>query len=196
MDLLLLGLIALALLMVLLLIIYLVDRVNTIERVTQDAVKGLGQLQGQQAVPQGPFGALSGRGLWDAMTGESAEIDPMEASMMRQRYETVLQRHIEGLFDDGRKDGQAGNLNRPANTRRINTVRGAVESWMPVNQAQAIYQCGFDFSTQGPAQWSTIRSALDEVAADLFSKANMQPRSKVSDSLMGPDPDAEARASA
>ena len=192
MDLLLLGVIALALLLVILMIIYLVDRINVIERATQEAVRSLGQQPGP--APAGPFGALSGKALWDAMTGEGADLDPMEASMLRQRFESVLSRHIEALFEEGRKDGQAGSNNRPSNTRRINTVRGSVESWLPANQAQALYQCGNDFATQGPGQWSTIRVVLDDAVRDLYTRAQLEQRGRLSDNLMGPDPDAAGAA--
>lgn len=190
MDLLLLGAIALALLLIILMIIYLVDRINVIERTTQEAVRSLGQQQAPAAI--GPFGALSGKALWDAMTGEGAGFDPMEASMLRQRYESVLSRHIEGLFEDGRKDGQAGANNRPPNTRRINTVRGSVESWLPAAQAQALYQCGRDFATQGPGQWSAVRIELDDTVRDLYARAQIEQRGRLSESLMGPDPDGAA----
>ena len=110
--------------------------------------------------------------------------------MLRQRYEAVLSRHIEALFEEGRKDGQAGSNNRPSNTRRINTVRGSVESWLPSNVSQLVYQCGQDFATQGPAQWASVRQTLDDAVRDLFSKARLEVRSRLSDTLMGPDPDA------
>lgn len=188
MDLLLLGVIALALLLVILMIIYLVDRINVIERATQEAVRSLGQQQGP--APAGPFGALSGKALWEAMTGEGAGFDPMEASMLRQRYESVLSRHIEALFEEGRKDGQSGATNRPQNTRRINTVRGSVESWLPGGQVQTLYQCGHDFATKGPGQWSVVRIMLDDAVQELYARAQIEQRARLSDSLMGPDPDA------
>ncbi len=194
MDTMLIGLVSMALLLllllVLLLIVYLVDRVNTIERTTMEAVKGLGNLQGHPAAPPGPFGSLSGKALWDAMTGDGTGIDPMEETMLRQRYESVLARHLEGLFEDGRKDGQAGKSQRPQNTRRVNTVRGAVESWLPANTAQMVYQCGHDFASSGPGQWAGVRRMLDEASRELYAKARLEPRGRLSDSLMGPDPDA------
>ena len=110
--------------------------------------------------------------------------------MLRQRYESVLSRHIEALFEEGRKDGQAGTHNRPQNTRRINTVRGSVESWLPGGQAQTLYQCGHDFATKGPGQWSVVRVLLDDAVQELYGRAQIEQRTRLSDSLMGPDPDA------
>lgn len=190
MDLVLLGLIALAMLLVLVLTIYLIDRVNSIERSTMEAVKGLGGAQASAAAPSGPFGSLSGRALWDAMTSEAAALDAIEDSMLRQRYEPVLTRHVEGLFEDGRRDGQAGKFQTPQSARRINTARGSVESWLPTNVSQLFYQCGQDFATQGPAQWASVRQTLDAAVRELFSKARLEARSSLSDTLMGPDPDA------
>lgn len=182
----------LMLLMVLLLTIYLVDRVNSIERTAMEAVRGLSNMQGQGSSPPGPFGNLHGKELWDAMTGDGAALDPMEDSMLRQRYELVLSRHIEGLFEDGRKDGQAGKVQRPQSTRRVNTIRGAVDSWLPSDVALLLYQCGQDFATKGPGQWSVIRGVLDSTSRDLYAKARLDVRGRLSDSLMGPDPDAAA----
>ena len=190
MDLVLLGLIALAMLLVLLLTIYLIDRVNSIERSTMEAVKGLSGAQPATAAPSGPFGSLSGRALWDTMTSETTAMDAIEDSMLRQRYEPVLTRHLEGLFEDGRRDGQAGKFQTPQSARRINTPRGSVESWLPSNVSQLVYQCGQDFATQGPAQWASVRQTLDDAVRDLFSKARLEVRSRLSDTLMGPDPDA------
>ncbi len=190
MDLLLLGLIALAMLLVLLLTIYLIDRVNNIERTTMEVVRGLGNSQPGSATAPGLFGSLSGRALWDAMTSDGASLDPIEESMLRQRYEPVLSRHLEGLFEDGRRDGQAGKFQMPQTSRRINTARGSVESWLPGNVVQLFYQCGQDFATQGPAQWAAIRGTLDEATRELFSKARLELRNRLSDALMGPDPDA------
>jgi hypothetical protein len=190
MDLLLLGLLALAMLLVLLLTIYLIDRVNSIERVTMEAVRGLGGSSAQQAAPPGPFGHLAGKALWDAMTAEAGTLDPMEDSMLRQRYEPVLSKHIEGLFEDGRRDGQGGKVQVPQSTRRINTARGAVESWLPANASQLFYQCGHDFATQGPGQWASVRQIMDGAVGDLYAKTRLEVRGRLSDSLMGPDPDA------
>jgi hypothetical protein len=194
MDLVLLGLIAMAMLLVLLLTIYLIDRVNSIERSTMEAVKGLSGAQAATATPSGPFGSLSGRALWDTMTSETTAMDAIEDSMLRQRYEPVLTRHLEGLFEDGRRDGQAGKFQTPQSARRINTARGSVESWLPSNVSQLVYQCGQDFATQGPAQWASVRQTLDDAVRDLFGKARLELRSRLSDTLMGPDPDAAAPA--
>ena len=196
MDLVLLGLIALAMLLVLLLTIYLIDRVNSIERSTMEAVKGLSSAQAGPAATSGPFGSLSGRSLWDTLTSETTALDAIEDSMLRQRYEPVLSRHLEGLFEDGRRDGQAGKFQTPQNARRINTARGSVESWLPANVAQLFYQCGQDFANLGPAQWAAVRHTLDEAAREVFGKARLEPRGRLSDVLMGPDPDAAPAADA
>jgi hypothetical protein len=69
-----------------------------------------------------------------------------------------------------------------------------VESWLPSNVSQLVYQCGQDFATQGPAQWASVRQTLDDAVRDLFGKARLELRSRLSDTLMGPDPDAAAPA--
>lgn len=61
-------LMAIGLLVILVLIIYLIDRVNTMERETRQVLTSMHQ---QSSVPTvaSPFLGLSSKKLWDAMTG-------------------------------------------------------------------------------------------------------------------------------
>ena len=165
-----LAFIAIGLLVVLVFIIYLVDRVNAIEKETRQFAQSLHDTK--EPASLGPFAGLSSKKLWDAMTGRVPEgMDPSVLVEVRERYELVLHKHIESIFQEAVKDGQRGLTGEPKNTKLITTLRGPVESWLPSAQVNTLYKCGVD-STQLPAdQLDAVRAALDEVGQTLYSKA-------------------------
>jgi len=189
MDLLFLAFIAIGLLLLLVLVIYLVDRVNSLEKDTKTAIENLSATAQQPtSVAVGPFAGLSAKKLWDAMTGRPPEDVPADSlGDVRTRYETVLIKHIESIFEEGKRDGSMGVSSPPKNTRQITTLRGNVESWLPMPQVNAIYQCGVDISQKPPEQQAEVRMALDDACNQLFGKTQVQPRAPMSHSLMGPD---------
>ena len=70
-----LAFIAIGLLVILVFIIYLVDRVNAIEKETRQFSRSLRGPQEARAL--GPFAGFSSKKLWDAMTGRIPDgIDP------------------------------------------------------------------------------------------------------------------------
>jgi hypothetical protein len=165
-----LAFVAIGLLVVLVFIIYLIDRVNAIEKETRQVAQSLSD---QKEPPSlGPFAGLSSKKLWDAMTGRVPDgLDPSVLMEVRGRYELVLHKHIEAIFQEGVKDGLRGLSGEPKNTKLIATLRGPIESWLPSAQVNTIYKCGID-STQAPAeQWDAVRAALDEAGHTLYSKA-------------------------
>jgi hypothetical protein len=184
-----LAFIAIGLLVVLVFVIYLVDRVNAIEKETRQFSQSVQSSKEPPSV--GPFAGLSSKKLWDAMTGRVPEgMDPSVVVEVRERYEMVLQKHIESIFREAVNDGQRGLTGEPKNTKLITTLRGPVESWLPSAQVNTLYQCGVD-STQLPAdQLDAVRAALDEVGQTLYSKALLNLTQPLSVSLL-PRPAAE-----
>lgn len=178
-----LAFIAIVLLVVLVFIIYLVDRVNSIEKETRQFAQSMNERK--EPVSMDPFGGLSSKKLWDAMSGRVPDgMDPSLVMDIRERYEVVLQKHIESLFQEGVKDGQRGFPGEPKNTKMITTLRGVVESWLPTAQANTIYKCGLDSSQLPPDQWDPIRMALDEAGQYLYGKALINLARPLSVSLM------------
>ena len=178
-----LAFIAIGLLVVLVFIIYLVDRVNAIEKETRQFAQSLHDTK--EPPSQGPFAGLSSKKLWDAMTGRVPEgMDPSVLVEVRERYEMVLHKHIESIFQEAVKDGQRGLTGEPKNIKLITTLRGPVESWLPSAQVNTLYKCGVD-STQLPAdQLDAVRVALDEVGQTLYSKALLSLAQPLSVSLL------------
>jgi hypothetical protein len=189
MEPLILSLIAIGLLVILVFIIYLIDRVNTIEKETRQFANALGE--SKAATVQGPFAGLASKKLWDAMSGRAPEeLDPSVLQEVRERYELVLQKHLEAVFQEGFKDGQRGMSGEPKNTRMIGTLRGQVESWLPTAQVNTVYKCGLDCAQLPPEQWGPVRLALDEAGQSLYGKALIDLPRPLSASLMPQAPGA------
>jgi hypothetical protein len=183
MDALLNALMAIGLLLVLILVIYLIDRVNSIESETRKVVSTLNENAAKLATPSM---GLSAKKLWDAMTGRSNEgLDPQALADLRSRYPVILSKHAEALYKDGFKDGILGSPPAdPKNTKEIVMAKGTVESWIPTAQANALYQCGLSASQTPEAEWGPIRASMDEAGEFLWSKAQLDATSPLSEWLM------------
>jgi hypothetical protein len=183
MDALLNAMMAIGLMLVLILVIYLIDRVNSIESETRKVVSTLTENAAKMATPSM---GLTGKKLWDAMTGRSTEgLDAQALDDLRSRYPVILSKHAEALYKDGFKDGILGTPpGDPKNTKEIATAKGAVESWIPTAQANALYQCGLSASQTPEAEWGPIRASMDEAGEFLWSKAQLDATSPLSEWLM------------
>ena len=175
--------IAIGLLLILLLIVYLVDRVNTIEKETRRMA--LSMDKAPQETKPAPFAGLSSKRLWDAMTGRVPEGLGADAlAEVRERYDLVLHKHLEAIYKDGWRDGERGMPLDPLNTRQISTATGQVESWLPMPQVKTIYQCGLEASQRPPELWESLRADMDEAANILYTKAQLEVRQPLSGWLM------------
>jgi hypothetical protein len=183
------ALMAMGILVLLVCMIYLLDRVNNLEKLTRQFSQS--QKSQKEAVSVLPFAGLSSKKLWDAMTGRVPDgVDPVLVDELRPLYEMVLHKHVDSTFQDGARDGRVGVLTEPKNTKLINTSRGPVDSWLPSAQVNTLYQCGVD-STQLPAdQLDSVRLALDEAGQTLYGKAMVNLAQPLSLSLM-PPPEAD-----
>lgn len=182
MDALLNALMAIGLLLILILVIYLIDRVNAIEKETRKVMTSMNE---KSALAATPFMGLSSKKLWDAMTGRATEgLDAVAITELRSQYQVVLSKHMEALYQEGFKDGQRGLSGEPKNTKQISTSKGLVESWIPSAQANALYQCGLNASQTPEAEWGPIRASMDEAGQFLMGKTQLDTSSPLSDWLM------------
>jgi hypothetical protein len=185
-----LAFIAIGLLVILVFIIYLVDRVNAIEKETRQFSRSL--RAPDEARAQGPFAGFTSKKLWDAMTGRIPEgTHPSVVAEVRERYESVLQKHIEAIFQEGVKDGQRGMSGEPKNTKVVASLHGPIESWLPSAQVNTIYKCGLGSSELPADQWDGLRTDLDEAGQTLYTMALLTLRQPLSYSLM-PQPVVDA----
>ena len=86
---------------VLLLIVYLIDRVNLIEKQTVD--RAATELKNNNS--SGPFRGMEGEDLWNAMSYN--RMPPLEDSIIEEikpRYEFILLKHVEKTFELGKID--------------------------------------------------------------------------------------------
>ena len=176
------ALIAIGLLLILVLVIYLIDRVNSIEKETRKVMTSISEKSTRAATP---FMGLASKPLWDAMTGRGAEgLDAEAMADLRNQYQLVLSKHMEALYQEGFKDGQRGMSGEPKNTKRVSTSKGQVESWIPSAQANALYQCGLSASQTPEAEWGPLRASMDEAGLFLLTKTQLDTSSPLSDWLM------------
>ena len=122
------------------------------------------------------FGGLSGKDLWDAMIGVPMRgITPKEIKSLKPRYEVVLQKHLEILFEEGQHDGREG-FPMPVRCERVvPTLRGEIESWIPHDYASGIYKVGYSLVTETDEDHDKLREKLDEIGDELFYAAGLPP---------------------
>ncbi len=175
-TLLLIILIALALILVLL--VYVVDRLMALEKMTLN----LPSFGTEQEAPADNgdkhFGTLTGQQLWDGMNGKPVEgwtADTFHA--LRPRYEVVLGKHIEQLF----QAGKSGKL-LPPSPATIETLRGSVASFIPANHAQTLHGLGARSNSEAAAE---LADALDDVTEILYGRTGLDLRRPYSEKLLG-----------
>ena len=126
--------------------------------------------------PADTFGGLSGRELWDAMLGVPLRgITAKEILPLKPRYEVVLQKHLEILFEEGQHDGREGFLMPVRCERIVPTLRGDIESWIPHEFAVGIYKVGYSLITEPDEDPDTLRKLLDEIGDEIFSATGLPP---------------------
>tara|TARA_S200000501_G_C20707248_1_gene692318 strand:- start:66 stop:860 length:795 start_codon:yes stop_codon:yes gene_type:complete len=160
-------LIFISLIGILLVVFFMLDRVNDIYSGKNKVIK---------INPDDSFSGLFGKNLWDAMSGiPMTGLDPKTVALLKPRYELVLQKHIEILFEEGKSDGREGFSMPVKNERLIQTIRGEIESWMPHKLAVGIYRIGYNLITEPDEDLETFREELDKIGDDLFSATGIPP---------------------
>lgn len=160
------------------LLIYLTDRVRRIEQ----AGSGSGSVDKVKRDPDADphFWGLTPRQLWDGMSGKEVPgWTAMEFDEIRHRYEYVLNKHVDELFQQGRK-GTAPPKGDA--TSRIRTLRGFVVSWMPSDLAKSLHQLGS--LAAGGEDPADLASKLDETCRQLFGRVQIKPEEPCSKRLL------------
>ena len=155
------------LLLVFVLVLYVVDKVNVI-------YTGYSQPELPKTYNDGLFGELSGKTLWDAMSGIPVPgSDAKTVTSLKPHYEPVLRQHIEQVFMEGYTHGRAGTAGVPTNNRIIPTPRGSLESWLPMHHLASIYQAGVDFAAKKPEEELRIQQSLDQVTSMIYARLGL-----------------------
>ena len=104
----------------LLVVFFMLDRLNELHKHAD--------LQKTPHVPDDTFGGLTGKTLWDAMIGiPLSGWDAKKLEPLKPRYEAVLQKHLELLFEDGKLDAREGFAMPVRCDRVVPTLRGEIE---------------------------------------------------------------------
>jgi hypothetical protein len=145
---------------------YLIDKINVIYR------KHTGP-EIPKTYDDGLFADLTGKALWDAMSGIPVPGYPGDlVEKLRPHYEPVIRQHIEHVFMQGRQDGAKDAQSVPQNVRKFPTPRGSLESWLPMHHVASLYQVGFD-DAQHPENWLSNQQTLDQVVAMLYARTGL-----------------------
>jgi hypothetical protein len=102
-------------------------------------------------------------------------ITAKEILPLKPRYEVVLQKHLEILFEEGQHDGREGFLMPVRCERIVPTLRGDIESWIPHEFAVGIYKVGYSLITEPDEDPDTLREQLDEIGDEIFSATGLPP---------------------
>lgn len=161
----------------LLVVFFMLDRLNELHKHAD--------LQKTPHNPDDTFGGLTGKTLWDAMIGiPMSGWDAKKLEPLKPRYEAVLQKHLELLFEDGKLDAREGFAMPVRCDRVVATLRGEIESWMPHEYASGIYRAGQDLINLPPEEHEAVISRIDDIGEALYSATNLPPRHLLSKVLV------------
>ncbi len=183
-------------LVAIILMIYLIDRVKRLEMLSIQASNN--SASQPEAQSDNGFLGLSGKGLWDAMSGKIPDnFNQADLLALKPRFAFVLQNHIETLFKLGKKDASDGNvLGTPKNPVEISTLRGAISSWLPTQSAATIYKTGYESVEADEIDINRLSADLDEAASGLYARVEINNSPAFSERLLpnvpaAPIPNAE-----
>ena len=150
---------------VLILIIYLISRVNDLEakafssQGTENPAEKKTENDSQKV-----FGGLSGRQLWDEWVSiANGGDDQYGIKGDRERFLALLELHVRSVIKTGMEHGAAGANEQPSNPLKIKMLRGEFESYLPSSQASRLYELGRELGASEDAQQrATLREALAE----------------------------------
>jgi hypothetical protein len=166
------------------LMVYLIDRVKRLELLSIQASSSQGEPAAVAA--DNGFLGLSGKTLWDAMSGKVPEgFNEADLTALKSRFEFVLQNHIETLFKLGKKDRSAGNNpETPKNPIEISTLRGTIASWIPAQHASTIYKAGHESVDADDITINRLKADIDEATDVLFSRTGLTIKQPFSERLL------------
>jgi|GEM_PF-739879 hypothetical protein len=179
------NLISWILLLLVILTLYLIDKVNQLarlqEQAEEDVEKNVAELQYEAPPGDILFAGLEGKPLWDAMSGKHVDgFEPSRIDALRPHYEPILREHIQTTFQDGLEDAESGSAGtNPESLRVIPTSRGEVDSWLPPQYLGSIYRTAMEFGgeylkTREPDTLIRLRETLDSVTELLYQRAGLK----------------------
>ncbi len=173
------NMISWVLLLLVILTLYLIDKVNHLAQLYEAPKPEMPPLPEAEPPSDILFAGLEGKKLWDAMNGKS--IEGFEASLidaLRAHYEPILREHITLAFKDGLEDVDGSESRVPSSERRVTTLRGHIQSWLPPQHLGGIYRAALEFAgsyKKNPQSQvlERLKQTVDSVTGMLYQRANI-----------------------
>ena len=174
------NMISWVLLLLVILTLYLIDKVNHLARMYEPPAPPAPPVP-EPTDPSADilFAGLDGKKLWDAMNGK--KVDGFDSSLvdaLRPHYEPILRNHIVATFKDGVHDAAIQESRVPSSQREISTVRGHIQSWLPPQHLGSVYRSGVEFAGldaqhPDPEVLSRLKQTVDSVVDMLYQRVGI-----------------------
>jgi len=173
------------LLLLVILTLYLIDKVNHLAKMYEapkPETPSLPNFESGASDVSGDllFSGLEGKKLWDAMNGKQVDgFDSTLVDALRPHYEPILRQHITASFKDGIEDALGGTENHvPSSTRKIPTARGHIHSWLPPQHLGSIYRSALEFAGSycqdpDPEVLLRLKQTVDSVVDMLYQRVGI-----------------------
>jgi hypothetical protein len=188
------------LLLLVILTLYLIDKINNLAKMYEAPKPETPALPEFQTEIPGDllFSGLEGKKLWDAMNGK--QVEGFDASMieaLRPHYEPILREHITATFKDGLEEVGGDESKVPSSMRKISTVRGYIQSWLPPQHLGSIYRAALEFAgtyanDPNPDVLVRLKQTVDSVVDMLYQRVGITNEVPFSDFLFEEVPIDEA----
>jgi hypothetical protein len=173
------NMISWVLLLLVILTLYLIDKVNLLTQLYEAPKPELPPLPEPEPPSDILFAGLEGKKLWDAMNGKPIEgFDASLIDALRAHYEPILREHITLTFKDGLEDVDGSESRVPSSERRVTTLRGHIQSWLPPQHLGGIYRAALEFAgsyKRNPQSQvlERLKQTVDSVTTMLYQRANI-----------------------
>ena len=169
------------LLLLVILTLYLIDKINNLAKMYEAPKPETPSLPEFETEIPGDllFSGLEGKKLWDAMNGK--QVEGFDASMieaLRPHYEPILREHITATFKDGLEEVGGDESKVPSSMRKIPTVRGYIQSWLPPQHLGSIYRSALEFAGSyandpHPDVLVRLKQTVDSVVDMLYQRVGI-----------------------
>jgi len=173
------NMISWVLLLLVILTLYLIDKVNHLAQLYEAPKPEMPPLPDPEPPSDILFAGLEGKKLWDAMNGKPVEgFDASLIDALRAHYEPILREHITLTFKDGLEDVDGSESRVPSSERRVTTFRGHIQSWLPPQHLGGIYRAALEFAgsyKKNPQSqvFDRLKQTIDSVTSMLYQRANI-----------------------
>ena len=188
------NMISWVLLLLVILTLYLIDKINHLAKMYEapkPETPGMPGMSEFEADIPGDllFSGLEGKKLWDAMNGKQVEgFDATLIEALRPHYEPILREHITATFKDGLEEVGGDESKVPSSLRKIATVRGHIQSWLPPQHLGSIYRSALEFAgtyanDPNPDTLVRLKQTVDSVVDMLYQRVGITNEVPFSDFL-------------